>query len=326
MFSKNKNSSDFNKTKTILFCVFITSFLIVSLFFNIKHFYCDRFFDYINSECSELVINKKAYLENRIELSKYFEEQKSLGRISNYSVYFRDLNKGPVMGINELELFSSASLLKLPIVMAVLKLAEDDPKILEINLVNEGGGDSVQQFYYPDSRVEDNVSYTVKNLLEHALIYSDNKAVKMLNDFLYIKGNNTNEIIQLVFRELGLILPDDLIDRDISTRSYASLFRLLYNRSYLIDEYSEFVLKTLSDSYFRIGLKAGVPSDIEVSNKFGERFVGEERQLHDCGIIYYPKNPYLLCVMTQGDNFNDLAEIIRKVSEMVYKEVDSRKL
>jgi hypothetical protein len=53
------------------------------------------------------------------------------------------------------------------------------------------------------------------------------------------------------------------------------------------------------------GLKAGIPANIELAHKFGERgIIGmngrEQKQLHDCGIIYYPKHPYILCIMTRG--------------------------
>jgi hypothetical protein len=49
-------------------------------------------------------------------------------------------------------------------------------------------------------------------------------------------------------------------------------------------------------------------------------------QLHDCGIIYYPGNPYLLCVMTRGTDWSALEKTIQTISAMTYKEVDSRKL
>lgn len=49
-------------------------------------------------------------------------------------------------------------------------------------------------------------------------------------------------------------------------------------------------------------------------------------ELHDCGIIYYPNNPYVLCVMTRGDSMEELKKIISTISLMTYKEVDSRRL
>ena len=90
---------------------------------------------------------------------------------------------------------------------------------------------------------------------------------------------------------------------------------------------SEHALSLLAQSGYDVGIKAGVPKDVEVAHKFGERsgFEGDLKQLHDCGIIYYPENPYLLCVMTQGQNFDDLSATIGMISKMVYEEFDSRK-
>jgi len=70
-----------------------------------------------------------------------------------------------------------------------------------------------------------------------------------------------------------------------------------------------------------------VPKEVRVAHKFGELGLPNgEKQLHDCGIIYYPGNPYLLCVMSKGKDSQKLSGIIQTISSMVYKEVDSRKI
>jgi beta-lactamase class A len=72
-------------------------------------------------------------------------------------------------------------------------------------------------------------------------------------------------------------------------------------------------------------LVAGVPAGIPVAHKFGETGqVGGERQLHDCGIVYYPNSPYILCIMTRGNNFEELPNIIKQISSEVYKHVDGQ--
>lgn len=91
-------------------------------------------------------------------------------------------------------------------------------------------------------------------------------------------------------------------------------------------EHSEKVLSLLAQSEFDQGTASGVPKDVRVANKFGERFIGNEKQLHDCGIVYFPQNPYLLCVMTRGKDFHELAGVISAISQMVYEEIDSRRL
>jgi poly(A) polymerase Pap1 len=83
-------------------------------------------------------------------------------------------------------------------------------------------------------------------------------------------------------------------------------------------------LEVLSQTEFDECIHGSVPEGTKVAHKFGERKNGKEQQLHDCGIVYYPQNPYLLCVMTKGKNISELLPIIKHVSKEVYDEVSSR--
>ena len=87
---------------------------------------------------------------------------------------------------------------------------------------------------------------------------------------------------------------------------------------------SEKALEILGSTQFDFGIEGGVPEGVTVANKFGERTLEDQRQLHDCGIIYAPKGPYLLCIMTRADlktgaSFNQLAEIMSSLSEKTYQ-------
>ncbi|HNW45179.1 MAG TPA: serine hydrolase, partial [Elusimicrobiales bacterium] len=75
---------------------------------------------------------------------------------------------------------------------------------------------------------------------------------------------------------------------------------------------------------YRNALVAGLPGGVTVSHKFGEGGVmGGERQLQDCGIVYYPGRPYLLCVMAKGTKLENLEKFIKAVSRLVYYSVDT---
>ncbi|PIU19313.1 MAG: hypothetical protein COT18_08150 [Elusimicrobia bacterium CG08_land_8_20_14_0_20_59_10] len=45
-------------------------------------------------------------------------------------------------------------------------------------------------------------------------------------------------------------------------------------------------------------------------------------QLHDCGIIYHPRFPYMLGVMTRGLDLEKQQKVIADISRLVYREVD----
>jgi len=290
---------------------------------------CKVKYSYINSSlgCSPNTdFDKSNPIVLKDKLMSFINSEQKSGDINEVSVYFRDLNDGPTLGINEDDLFISASLLKLPIALTFYKLSEEEiPDILSQKLGFQitGGKDELVQFFKPSKSVDPNSTYTVSDLTFYSLAYSDNLSNDVLRTYLGTLGSKLDLLLR-TFKELGLVEPASITALDISTRAYASIFRQLYNASYLSNEDSEKILSILAQSEFDLGIVGGVPKGVVIANKFGERDLGKEKQLHDCGIVYYPGNPYLICVMTRGTDYGKLADVIKEISSIVYKEMDSR--
>ena len=150
----------------------------------------------------------------------------------------------------------------------------------------------------------------------------------MSEDADYLKKVSPDiNLISETYQELGMVIDNaDVSADDLSVKTYASIFRILYNISYLSDELSEKALSYLGHSDFEDGLVRNLPENIPIAHKFGERSISDDnKQLHDCGIIYYPGNPYSLCIMTRGKNLEYLNDVIGAISQEVYQEVDSRR-
>ena len=244
-------------------------------------------------------------------------------KISFASVYYRDLNNGPWFSINGDEYFSPASLIKVPVLMAYLKEAEDDPSLLSKKITDTKPFDYSQQNITPTQTLEVNKEYTVEDLIERMIVYSDNAAYELLLD------NIDNTKIFNVYQDLDVDISKAQNDPNgniITVEDYASFFRILFNASYLNQSMSEKALNLLSQSQYYDGLVAGIPKDIIVAHKFGERqfLPSKEKQLHDCGIVYLPNKPYLLCVMSRGSDFNQAANFIKEVSQTVYNEISKK--
>lgn len=274
----------------------------------------------LECEQSENYISRNSIKPFKPVVQKIVDDAISDKKASYVSVYFRDLNNGSWFGINESEKFFPASLMKLPLLMFYLKLSEENPNILGNQIVYESGGETTFQFYKPNDPVTVGKTYTVKDLLEHTIRESDNNASLLLLDAV------GKDRFLRIFKDLGLDSPIETEQDYLNVRSYATFFRVLFNASYLSREKSESALKLLSEISFKSGLTAKLPSSIVVSHKFGETQdeSGSKKQLHDCGIVYYPKKPYLICVMTRGTDFNSLAEVIADISKASYDEISAQ--
>jgi beta-lactamase class A len=294
--------------------------------------HCDTSkYKYINTELrcdSKLIIKKSAYAQLKYKLLEFIEENKEQNNTEEVSIYFRDLQNGPTLGIDEHKAFSPASLLKVPLLLTYFNLQDSTVGLFERKLILEKKVDDVVQNVVPKESIAPNVEYAVSDLLRYMIKYSDNESYYLLLEYLR-EISPEKDLLKETFVDLGIIDPQSFTDQTLSVKAYGSIFVQLYHSSYFNNkETSEKVLTILADIDWKDGLNAGVPEGIQVAHKFGERndYKNNLKQLHDCGVVYFPENPYLLCVMTRGKDFSKLAGVIAEISKMVYEEVDSRKL
>lgn len=247
------------------------------------------------------------------------------------SLYFRDLSNGHWLDINPQNKFYPASLLKVPLMMAIFKQSEKTPGLLKQKLImNENSEDAnIAEVFKPKNPIKPGQAYSVEDLIEKMIVESDNNAANLLT--LYLDQINPTAF-EKIYQDFGIYLPDPAhSDEDfINPHNYALFLRVLRNATYLGPEYSEMALKYLSEDTFNEGIAAGLPENVTLTNKFGEALSPETqpdgshlKELHDCGIVYLSGHNYLLCIMTKGQDFPNLTNDIKTISQFVYGQVST---
>lgn len=246
------------------------------------------------------------------------------GKASRVSVWVRNLSTKQWAASNETELYSPASLLKLPLMISYYKFSELDPNVLNQTILYKSPQEKNDNTLYftEKSSLIPNTNYGIMQLIERMITRSDNEASVAL--FSKVEPS----FYQQTLIDLGIQIPTgtDMLDY-VTVKSYSNIFRILYNASYLNRDLSQKSLELLTKSTFK-GIAEPLPSSAIVAHKFGERSVVgpdgtiQKRELHDCGIVYRKKeNPYALCIMTEGSDFATLLQVIQNISQIVYKNI-----
>lgn len=309
-----------NKNK-ILVCISVLLLLSIILntflFFHYENKYKSRFqfvspsIAWMDTE-DFLAVQKKYSLEYHELKSDIVKILNTSGLSGTYGFYFEDLSTGAWIGVNEREEFYPASLLKVPIMAAVLKKVERGElsldqkiKIMEedINL-NSGSLGSKGAGY----------ELTLKEILVFLIKESDNTALTTLSRRFLTQ----DEILEA---NLALGIPlTNAHTAQIGPKHYGNILRALYYSSYVRRTFSDLALSLMSDTEYDEQIPTGVPKEVPVAHKVG--VYKEEGIYHDCGIIYHPIKPYLLCVMSKGTTRTEANFIIPRLSEAVYSNVD----
>jgi len=236
--------------------------------------------------------------------------------------YFRDLTTGHWTGINETRLFTPGSLQKIPLMIAYFKIAQTDLSILSKQIADLYPTDAnAMQTIKPKYPIEKNQNYPAEEMIRRMVVYSDNNATAALTDSIDIQA------VTKIFTDLNLKFnPDQTLTDYISPKDYGLFLRMLYNSTYLNSEMSDRALGIMAQSDFKEGLAAKLPLETPIAHKHGElhnilpdQAEPELTQLHDCGIIYYPNHPYMLCVMTKGGaDLTPLKTAIQNISQLFY--------
>ncbi len=259
-------------------------------------------------------------------MSALIASQVTSDSVDNVSLYLRSLKSGRWFEINGDEKYSPASMLKVFVMMAYDKEAEDDSSVLQKFVSFEASPNPAADT--PGQIIPHLVggrTYSVEALLRQMVVYSDNDALNTLVDNF---DKKTLADFNDIFTELNIPSPATANEQGMdfmSVNEYSTLYRLLYSATYLTPEDSEKALMLLSETSYHDGIVAGVPATTTVAHKFGvaraaaQNGAPEVDELHDCGVVYVPNHPYLLCVMTRGSNYAELQQDIQAISKAAYQ-------
>jgi beta-lactamase class A len=250
------------------------------------------------------------------DLIQYYKDQ---GIISSASMYMRDFDKASWTAINQNEKYRPGSILKIPVLMTILRYEEEHPGFLESTMTYSF------KFSYADPKkqsiltkqIQYGKSYTRRELLKYMIEYSDNNAGELL--WLSMDKN----MFARMFEEFGLPKPDlGANEIPLSALDCSVFLESLFNATYLTIKQSEFAIDLLSKSAFDEGIVKGIPSEILlIAHKFGESGTTKNKELHETGVLYIDNRPYLITVMTRGNNNVDypkLATVIQGISRTIY--------
>lgn len=253
------------------------------------------------------IINFKSLRDSLTEIQKKYGQK-------TY-IYFVYLNNAAWIGLNERDLFTAASTVKVPLAMAMFRAAEtkkidlNQKYTVEDNELNGNFGD----FYKTAGGKE----FTLRELIHIMLKYSDNTAMNALLDALGRIGiqDPLDEIYTAMGWEFNMLgqAPDY---EKINLKTLSNMFLALYNSTFLNIEDSAEILDYLSESPFTDKIAAGVPKDITVAHKIGT--ASDKETFSDCGIVYASQRHYILCLGSNGSNEDNAKKFMKDISSAVY--------
>jgi beta-lactamase class A len=265
------------------------------------------FFSDIANESDQYAILKK-------NVSDLVEQKITTGTLADFGLYFRNMNDGSWFSYNVNQGFHPGSLTKIPILITYLKMAELNPSLLNKEIIFDKKPAYLPEQTFNEPTIEIGKKYTIRDLLFHMIVYSDNSATTLLT-------NNINaDIFIKLFSDIGIPGPP-LADANYQISAYemSKFLRILYNSTFLNANSSEYGMSLLTQARFHEGILAGLPANITVAHKFGEAGPKELRELHETAIVFLEKTPYLITVMTKGKDIQSQAALIKQISEMTYQ-------
>lgn len=267
---------------------------------------------FVDEECeSERLVPIKE------KINVIVERYKVTAGVTNASVYIKSYDDNGWITINENEKYQPGSLFKVPILIAILKMNELNPGFINKPITYSKPFSINKDLLYNAKSIQLGKTYTVKELLNYMIAYSDNNATALLETYM------KPEILQKMFKDMRLEVPNMYAEEYLFTvKDYSLFMRTIYNASYLSIDNSEYAAELLAKCNFTDGIVKGLPKGVRIIHKFGEAGNLTERQLHESAIVFVNDKPYLITVMTKGKDAKKLAELIAEISSTVYNDIE----
>ncbi len=263
---------------------------------------------------------QKRLTQNYIPLKKEVQEYINKKKQGEVYFYYEDLKTGAWIGINEKIKSYPGSIIKVPVLVAVLKEIEEGDYNLNTNVtvlyedLDPSYGALIESGY--------NYQLSILELIRQSIQKSDNTSYRTLRRIL--KEGSFETALFNMGLEYGTWVVNNILP--MNAKEIGTMFKTLYYSSYLKRSSSQMALSLLSNTEFRIGLRSGIPEGINVAHKFGSWQDETGKYYNDCGIVY-PKNnkDYILCVMVLNYSLYESQFIIEDISEIVYESIEGIK-
>ena len=167
----------------------------------------------------------------------------------------------------------------------------------------------------------------IGDLARHMIVTSSNLATNLLVDLIKV-----DQAQQMLARhgirgvDLARGVEDDkAFDANFNNRVTANglvaLFRVIHERSGVLQESAREMLDILFQQEFRSGIPAGIPTDVRAASRIANKTGEISAAAHDAGIVFLPgREPYVLAVLTEPEpNSDRRMERIARVSSVVYE-------
>jgi len=226
---------------------------------------------------------------------------------NNIAIYVKGLEKNFVYEQNTKQSFNAASLYKIPLAIGTMFKIESG----EINL-------NTTYKYYEEDLEEgtsflltetDKENFDIRTLLFFMLNKSDNISKNIL------LRNLGKEVVNEAALKCG-ISPSVHLQNNITAEAAGTYFECLYSNKALSETNSKLLLDFMTNTYFENRLTNKLPFGTVVAHKIGSWF--DPASYHDCGIVF-AKDPYVICVLTQGLDGQTAEEVIGEISKEVYE-------
>lgn len=236
------------------------------------------------------------------------------------AIIVKDLNRGWTYSYHPDDLFPSASLIKVPIMVGVFDKIHRGRLSLHSKLklrrsTRMGGSGRIKW-------QRDGTRFTVRQLLEKMMQRSDNTAMLLLLDEVgmgYMQ--NFFPTMGLVYTEIypeGLRLTSGRVryENYTTAREMAGIFEKGY-RGELVNSFaSELMMDIMKGKKGKTRLAKKLPVGWEIAHKTGLL----RRSCHDAGVVYSPNGDYVVTVLTgRNPSYGRAKDFITKVGEITYK-------
>ena len=239
--------------------------------------------------------------------------------------YYKNLVTGETFGYHENEQFLPASIVKLPLLAAMLMMRErgetDFGEMITIRKDQKLPGCGVVQHMTGDQNGD--VTLDINSLYKFMIVISDTTATNALY------RHYGNDRVIAAFQELGLVgtqfnrayYDEERESRGIQNyfvpKEIGNLLEKMYRRTLVSPAASEELEHILLQQQVNHKMGGKLPLGFPIAHKTGE----EEDKTHDVGIVY-GKEPFIACYASYESDLSTFEDFIRRTTHDLAVEID----